>query len=96
MLTSDEPGLYLEGQYGIRTENLLLCQEAGENEYGRFLKFETVTLVPIDKAAIDLSLMTKEEVTWLNAYHAKVYETLSPFLDAEEAAWLKDACSALE
>ena len=74
MLTSDEPGLYLEGQYGIRTENLLLCREAEENEFGRFLKFDTVTMVPIDKAAIDVSLMTEEEITWLNQYHAKVYE----------------------
>ena len=95
MLTSDEPGLYLEGQYGIRTENLLLCREAEENEFGRFLKFDTVTLVPIDKAAIDVSLMTEEEIAWLNQYHAKVYETLSPLLEQEEAEWLKEACSEI-
>ncbi len=95
MLTSDEPGLYLEGQYGIRTENLLLCREAEENEFGRFLKFDTVTMVPIDKAAIDVSLMTEEEITWLNQYHAKVYETLSPLLEQEEAEWLKEACSEI-
>lgn len=95
MLTSDEPGLYLEGQYGIRTENLLLCREAEENEFGRFLKFDTVTLVPIDKAAIDVSLMTEEEIAWLNQYHAKVYETLSPLLEQGEAEWLKEACSEI-
>lgn len=92
MLTSDEPGMYLEGEYGIRTENLVLCREAEENEYGRFLEFETVTLAPIDKEAIDLSLMTPDEIKWLNEYHEKVYNTLSPYLKKEEAEWLEEAC----
>ena len=92
MLTSDEPGMYLEGEYGIRTENLILCKEAVENEYGRFLEFETVTLAPIDQEAIELSLMMPEEIEWLNQYHEKVWETLSPLLDPEEADWLKEAC----
>lgn len=92
MLTSDEPGIYLEGEYGIRTENLVLCKEAGENGYGRFLKFETVTLAPIDKEAIDLALMTPREIQWLNEYHEKVYNTLSPYLEPEEAEWLCEAC----
>lgn len=92
MLTSDEPGMYLEGEYGIRTENLLLCKEAQENEYGRFLKFDTVTLAPIDQEAIDFSLMTPGEIEWLNQYHDKVFKTISPLLEPEEAAWLKEAC----
>lgn len=95
MLTSDEPGMYLEGEYGIRTENLVLCREADDNEYGRFLKFDTVTLAPIDKEAIDISLMTPDEISWLNQYHEKVYETLSPLLEKEEADWLKEACSRI-
>lgn len=95
MLTSDEPGIYLEGEYGIRTENLILCREAESNEFGRFLRFDTVTLVPIDKAAIDLSLMTSEEIEWLNQYHDKVYKTISPFLKPEEADWLKEACGRI-
>ncbi|MDO5411030.1 MAG: aminopeptidase P family protein [Lachnospiraceae bacterium] len=92
MLTSDEPGMYLEGEYGIRTENLILCKEMEENEYGRFLKFDTVTLVPIDKDAIDLSMLTQAEIDWLNQYHERVYETLAPCLKPEEADWLREAC----
>ena len=95
MLTSDEPGIYLEGEYGIRTENLVVCKEADDNEYGRFLKFETVTLAPIDKEAIDISLMTPDEIGWLNQYHEKVYTVLSPYLEKEEADWLKEACSRI-
>ncbi|MDD7388300.1 MAG: aminopeptidase P family protein [Lachnospiraceae bacterium] len=95
MLTSDEPGMYLEGEYGIRTENLVICKEAANNEYGRFLEFETVTLAPIDKEAIDISLMTPDEIDWLNRYHEKVYTVLSPYLEKEEADWLKDACSRI-
>ena len=96
MLTSDEPGLYLEGKYGIRTENLLLCLPAGENEYGSFLHFDTVTVVPIDKEPIDRKLLTEEEISWLNAYHQRVYETVSPYLeDADEKAWLAQACEAI-
>ena len=87
--------MYLEGEYGIRTENLVLCREADDNEYGRFLKFDTVTLAPIDKEAIDISLMTPDEISWLNQYHEKVYETLSPLLEKEEADWLKEACSRI-
>lgn len=95
MLTSDEPGMYLEGEYGIRTENLLICKELFENEYGRFLGFDTVTLAPIDTAPIDMTLMEKKEIDWLNAYHERVYTTLQPLLNAEEAAWLKEACAPL-
>lgn len=92
MLTSDEPGLYLEDEYGIRTENLLICRETQDNEFGTFLDFETVTMVPIDTEAIDISLMTSEELEWLNQYHETVYNTISPLVEPEEAAWLKEAC----
>lgn len=92
MLTSDEPGFYLEGEYGIRTENLILCKEEESGEYSRILSFETVTLAPIDLEAIDWNLMTHEEIEWLNSYHEKVYRTLSPYLEKEEADWLKEAC----
>lgn len=88
MITSDEPGLYFEGQYGIRIENLMVCLPAEKNEYGQFLHFETLTLVPHEREAIDVSQMTAEERALLNAYHKKVYETIGPLLPAEEREWL--------
>ena len=91
MLTSDEPGLYLEGKYGIRTENLLLCKKAEKNSYGQFMEFETVTLVPYEREAILTDMLTRKELDWLNAYHKKVYETVGPMLNEEEKAWLKEA-----
>lgn len=91
MLTSDEPGIYIEGSHGIRTENLLLCRKAEKNQYGQFLEFETMTFAPIDTEAIDLSVMEPSDVRLLNAYHKKVYEKLSPYLTEEENAWLKEA-----
>ena len=90
MLTSDEPGLYLTDRYGIRIENLMLCLEAFRNETGRFMKFETVTMVPYDRRAIDPSLMTEKERALLNAYHEKVYRQISPFLTFEECSWLRE------
>jgi Xaa-Pro aminopeptidase len=90
MLTSNEPALYREGEYGIRTENLMLCYEDEETEFGSFLKFDTVSLCYIDKTLIDISLLEQNEIDWLNAYHAEVCEKLSPFLDDEEKVWLKD------
>ena len=90
MLTSDEPGLYLEGRYGIRIENLTLTVPAAETEYGRFLRFEHVTMVPYDRASILPERLTERERKALNKYHAKVYETLLPWLTEEEAAWLKE------
>ena len=91
MLTSNEPGYYLSGEYGIRIENLILCQEAKEG----FLCFEAVTLFPIDTQLIQTDLMTKEEITWLNDYHSKVYEKLSPSLNIEEQKWLEIRCRAV-
>ena len=89
--TSDEPGIYIEGSHGIRTENLILCRKAEKTEYGQFMRFEFVTFVPIDLDAIDKSLMRPEDVEMLNAYHREVYEKISPYLTAEEADWLREA-----
>ncbi len=95
MVTSDEPGMYIEGQYGIRLENLLLCVKREKTAYGQFMGFEHLTLVPFDKDLINTALMDPKEVKLLNNYHKKVFETISPYLDSEEAEWLKDACAPL-
>ncbi len=90
MITSDEPGVYLEGEYGIRIENELLCVEDEKNEYGQFMRFETITFCPIDLDGIDPSLMNEREKTWLNDYHKQVYEKISPYLTEDEKSWLKE------
>ena len=91
MVTSDEPGIYIEGKFGIRTENLLLCVNAQKNEYGQFMKFENLTWVPVDLDALDVKYMEQRDITLLNEYHRTVYEKISPLLTDEEAAWLKNA-----
>lgn len=91
MITTDEPGVYLEGEYGIRTENELLCCEGEKNEYGQFLYFQTITYAPIDLDAILPEKLTYLERKWLNDYHAVVYGTLSPYLTEEECDWLREA-----
>ena len=91
MITSDEPGFYLEGQYGIRHESLLLCVKDAENEYGTFYRFEPLTMCPFDLDAILPEEMTEEERAVLNAYHKTVRETLSPVLDEDERRWLDAA-----
>ncbi len=88
MTLSNEPALYRTGQYGIRNENLMVVQNDETNEYGKFLRFETLTLCFIDTKPIDKSLMTTPQIQWLNEYHERVYETLSPQLTNEEANWL--------
>ena len=95
MITSDEPGVYIEGSHGIRTENLLLCVKDEKNAYGQFLKFEFLTYVPIDREAIDKSLMTDRDIELLNTYHEQVYEKISPYLDEEEKAWLWEVTRAI-
>ncbi len=95
MLSSNEPGFYKVGEFGIRIENLILVRETEKNEYGQFLNFETVTLFPIDTRLIDKKLLEKRELAWLNAYHQEVYEKLSPRLDEEEKVWLKEKCKAI-
>lgn len=91
MTITDEPGIYLEGRFGVRTENVLLVVPAVTTESGSFLKFETLTLCPIDKRPIIKSLLTSEEIAWLNAYHEKAYEKLVDFLDSAEREWLRQA-----
>lgn len=95
MITSDEPGLYLTGQYGIRIENLMVCLEAVKNEYGRFLRFETLTLVPYEPDAIDVSALSEKERKLLNEYHTRVYEKIGPLLPEEERQWLRDVTKPL-
>ena len=92
---TDEPGIYLAGRCGARTENTLLIVPYRETEFGKFLQFESLTLCPIDKAPIVSEMMLPEEIAWLNQYHQRVYDTLAPHLDAEETAWLRKACEAL-
>ena len=91
MVTTDEPGLYKEGKYGIRLENELLCRKGEKNEYGQFMYFENLTFVPYDLDAIAAEKLTDTERKRLNEYHAAVYSVVSPFLSGEELAWLKDA-----
>ena len=96
MILSDEPGLYLPGRYGIRIENLLLVQRADMPGATRsFLRFETLTLTPYDRALIDPALLTAEERTWIDAYHARVAAMVGPSLDRPTAAWLEAACAPL-
>lgn len=90
MVTSNEPGLYLENRYGIRLENLIVTVPAMETEFGRFLKFDTMTLFPFDLRLLETSIMTDRELEWLNAYHAEVRSRLTPLLTAEEAKWLEE------
>ena len=92
MITSDEPGVYLEGQYGIRLENLLLCVEKQVTEYGQFLGFDTLTLVPFDVDAIDVNIMSDYEIRLLRQYHKLVYKKISPYLNIEEQEWLYEVC----
>lgn len=91
MTVTDEPGLYLAGRFGVRTENTLLIKEYKETEFGRFLQFEPLTLCPIDMTPIDWDMMTDEEIMWLNDYHNLVWERLSPLLDGEDREWLRQA-----
>lgn len=88
-VTTDEPGIYLEGKYGIRLENELVCRKGVKNEYGQFMYFQTVTMAPIDLDALDPEEMTKSERNRLNQYHQQVYEVISPYLNEEEQVWLK-------
>lgn len=89
MVCSDEPGIYIEGSHGIRTENLMFCKEAQVTEYGRFFSFEYLTYVPIDLEPVDVTLMEARDIAYLNEYHNQVYEKISPYLEKEEAEWLK-------
>lgn len=95
MITTDEPGVYLEGAYGIRLENELICVKDEKNEYGQFMKFENITYVPMDLDAILPEEMTFREKQELNEYHQMVYEKISPYLNEEERIWLKEYTRAI-
>ena len=95
MVTTIEPGIYLEGEYGIRTENELICKKGCKNEYGQFMNFETITFAPIDLDGIDPEELSKDEKAWLNAYHKEVYEKISPFLEEDVKTWLKEYTRAI-
>ena len=95
MTITDEPGIYLPGRCGARTENTLLIVPYMETEFGQFLQFESLTLCPIDKRPIIADMLQKEEIDWLNDYHQMVFERLSPHLETDEVEWLRNACSPL-
>ena len=90
MVLTNEPGLYREKAYGIRLENMILVDQAFENEFGTFMKFETLTNCHFERNLIDSNLLSKDEKDWINAYHARVYEKLSPNLDKDVVSWLKE------
>ena len=96
MTVTDEPGLYLAGRFGVRIENTLIIEDYMRTEFGKFLKFDSLTLCPIDTSCIDLDMLTTEEEEWLNSYHKKVYSSISPQLDDEkDREWLREACKAI-
>ena len=91
MLTSDEPGYYLENEFGIRHENIILCKKAEKNSFGQFMCFEYLTMVPFDLDGVDPEQMSVRERKLLNEYHKEVYKTISPYLNEDEKEWLKQA-----
>lgn len=95
MTVTDEPGLYLASEFGVRIENTLLIRDYIQTDFGKFLQFEPLTLCPIDLECADLSMLTKEEKEWLNQYHETVFEKLSPLLDDEEKTWLREMTQAV-
>ncbi|MCX6239465.1 MAG: aminopeptidase P family protein [Bacteroidia bacterium] len=94
-IITDEPGLYREGEYGIRIENVLVCKEECQSKFGRFLSFDTLTLCPIDRKLVDRQLLADDELKWLNAYHARVLKELGTFLNTDVFKWLKAQCSTI-
>ena len=88
MTITNEPGIYIEGKHGIRTENMMLVVEDEKTEFGQFMKFEHITYCPIELDGVDKDMLTTEEINWLNAYHKDVYSKLAPYLNEEEKQWL--------
>ena len=95
MITSNEPGFYAEGKFGIRHENLMLTRDFGNSDFGDFLCHEILTLVPFDVRGLDVSIMSSDQIDWLNNYHQRVYEEIAPLLNEDEAIWLKEKTKAL-
>jgi Xaa-Pro aminopeptidase len=95
MTITDEPGIYLPGRCGARTENTLLIVPYKTTEFGEFLQFEPLTLCPIDTTPIIVEMMTDEELQWLNDYHQTVYDRLAPHLDADDRQWLAQRCAPI-
>ena len=95
MVISNEPGIYLEGRFGVRHENLVLCRKGAKNEHGQFMYLEPLTMAPFDRDAILPELMSDRELKWLNDYHARVYETLKPYFEGEELEWLREATAEI-
>lgn len=95
MVMSDEPALYRLGEYGLRTENMIVCLKDESTVFGDFLRFDTLTVCPIDTNAIDKSLMNSEEINWLNTYHKRVFDELEPFLNDELKIYLKELTEAI-
>ena len=96
MTVTNEPGIYLEGRFGVRIENLMIAMPYKTTAFGDFLQFETLTLCPIDTAPIDVEMLTEDEIQWLDNYHKMVFHRLSPHLDGEDVAWLREATKPLE
>lgn len=96
LVVTDEPGIYVPGKFGVRIENVLLCEEDGQTDFGRFLRFRPLTLCPYDLRPLILEMLTPEERLWLNAYHRHVLDTLLPHLSAEaDRAWLRQAATSI-
>jgi Xaa-Pro aminopeptidase len=91
MTVTDEPGLYLDGKFGVRIENTLVIKGYKETEFGKFLQMEPLTLCPIDMEPVDFDILLPEEILWINRYHQHVYDKLSPYLSEDEKQWLKTA-----
>ena len=96
MTVTNEPGIYLEGRFGVRIENLMIAMPYKTTAFGDFLQFETLTLCPIDTDPIDVEMLTEDEIQWLDNYHKMVFHRLSPHLDGEDVAWLREATKPLE
>jgi Xaa-Pro aminopeptidase len=95
MITSNEPGIYRPGRWGVRIENLLANVADASTEFGEFLRFETLTLCPIDTRLLDRALLRADEIEWLNAYHAEVWRRVAPHVSGAARAWLQARCAAI-
>jgi Xaa-Pro aminopeptidase len=95
MVVTNEPGIYREGEYGIRIENIMLCVAKEKTEFGKFYEFEAITMCPIETRSIDKSLLSENEIEWLNNYHEQVFNSISPLLDAEHVEYLKEKTKAI-